>query len=184
MSLKNFTYELPNNWMWCSLSQLTKQITDGTHKTPTYVNIGVPFLSIVNISSGTYDNNPKFITFDEHKILSARCKPEIDDILLCRIGTLGKPYINKLNFEFSIFVSLGLIKLIDKKMTTYIYYVLNTPNSYSFIDYVKVGGGTHTFKINIEDIGKFPIPLPPLEEQTRINKKLSFIIEQINHLFC
>lgn len=134
------------------------------------------------MSSGTYDGKCKFITLEEHNSLITRCKPEINDILLCRIGTLGKPFINDLAFEFSIFVSLALIKLIDKQLAYFIKIVLESPNSYSYIDKVKVGGGTHTFKINIEDISTFPIPLPPINEQYRIIKRINCLFERINNL--
>ena len=178
----NHTFSLPNNWCWCSLSQLSKQITDGTHKTPNYQQSGVPFLSIANISSGIYDKKPKYISRDEHLKLIKRCKPELGDILLCRIGTLGKPFVNNLNFEYSIFVSLALIKMVNNNLSDYIKIVLDSPNTYSFIDLVKVGGGTHTFKINIEDLSTFPIPLPPIKEQSRIIKKVNFIIDKIDNL--
>lgn len=102
---------------------------------------------------------------------------------MCRIGTLGKPFINDLDFEFSIFVSLGLIKLVDTTLVKYIKLVLDSPNSYKFINYVKVGGGTHTFKINVEDIGKFPIPLPSYQEQIKICNKVEFILKEIENLF-
>lgn len=184
IDVSEYTFQLPNNWIWTSLNQLSKQITDGTHRTPSYTTNGIPFISIANISSGTYDKKPKYISIEEHKRLIKRCKPELNDILLCRIGTLGKPFINNLNFEYSIFVSLGLIKLVDKKLANYIKIVIESPNSNNFIDFIKVGGGTHTFKINIENIGKFPIPLPPFNEQERIILKINKIIKQINCLFC
>ena len=165
-------FNIPSSWRWATLGEISKQISDGTHKTPKYVMSGIPFLSIANISSGKYDWEPKYITLEEHEQLIKRCKPEFDDILLCRIGTLGKPFINKLNFEFSIFVSLGLIKLIDKTSVQFIKFVLESPLSYKFIEKVKVGGGTHTFKINVEDIYGFPIPIPPFKEQIRIIERL------------
>ena len=182
INILNHTFILPNNWCWCSLSQLSKQITDGTHKTPNYQQSGIPFLSIANISSGIYDKKPKYISKDEHLKLINRCKPELGDILLCRIGTLGKPFINNLNFEYSIFVSLALIKIVNNDLSDYIKIVLDSPNTYSFIELVKVGGGTHTSKINIEDLSTFPIPLPPINEQSRIIKKINFIIDKINNL--
>ncbi len=182
LNVSDYTFALPDSWVWCTLNELAKQITDGTHRTPTYTTTGIPFLSIANISSGKYDGKPKYISIEEHKSLIQRCNPELNDILLCRIGTLGRPFINKLDFEYSIFVSLGLIKLIDRCMSEYVKVVLDSPNSYNFINYVKVGGGTHTFKINVEDIGKFPIPLPPIKEQLKILNKITKIIEQINCL--
>ncbi len=173
LDISDYIFDIKKSWKWCTLGQLTKQITDGTHKTPEYTNTGIPFLSIQNISSGKFDlAHLKYISINEHKVLSKRCNPEVNDILLCRIGTLGKPIINKLDFEFSIFVSLGLIKLVLNEPLNYVYLVLSSPHISNFIDFIKVGGGTHTFKINVEDINKFPIPLPPLAEQQRIVNKV------------
>lgn len=180
--MQEHTFTLPNSWIWCSLGQISKVITDGTHKTPNYVEKGVPFISIANISSGIYDNKPKFISLEEHNSLITRCKPEFNDILLCRIGTLGKPYINNLEFDFSIFVSLALIKLVDNTIANYVKIVLDSPNTYSYIDKVKVGGGTHTFKINIEDLNTFPIPLPPKNEHIKIINKINYLFEKIDNL--
>lgn len=182
LDLSEYTFPIPNTWIWCSLSQISKIITDGTHKTPTYVNDGIPFISIVNISSGIYDEKPKYITKVEHDSLITRCKPEKNDILLCRIGTLGKPFINTLPFDFSIFVSLALIKLVDIHFSNYVKFVLDSPNTNSYIDKVKVGGGTHTFKINIKDLSTFPIPIPPINEQSKIVDKIKYLFEKIDDL--
>ena len=180
LDISDYIFDIKKSWKWCTLGQLTKQITDGTHKTPEYTNAGIPFLSIQNISSGKFDlAHLKYISINEHKVLSKRCNPEVNDILLCRIGTLGKPIINKLDFEFSIFVSLGLIKLVLNEPLNYVYLVLSSPHISNFIDFIKVGGGTHTFKINVEDINKFPIPLPPLAEQQRIVNKVERLFNML-----
>ena len=166
-------FDIPDNWEWARLESISNLITDGTHKTPKYVDKGIKFLSVKNISSGEYDESYiKYITEEEHEKLITRCKPENGDILLCRIGTLGKPYIIELDFEFSIFVSLALIKLNNKKLNRFI---KNYMESYSFmktIDEIKVGGGSHTYKINLRDLNTVLIPIPPLAEQERIVAKI------------
>ena len=176
-------FEIPKNWRWVRLGALSSVITDGTHKTPNYVNKGIPFISVQNISSGKYkDTKLKYITEDEHKKLICRCKPEKGDILFCRIGTLGHPYIVDLDFEFSIFVSLGLIKLINKDINVYLKAYMDSPSFEWQINKVKVGGGTHTFKLNLKDIVNFLIPLPPLAEQKRIVEKLDNVLANIDEL--
>lgn len=107
-------FEIPESWEWVRLIDLCCLISDGTHKTPTYVEQGVPFVSVKDISSGYLDfSNVKYITQEEHEKLISRCKPEIHDILLCRIGTLGKAIKIDTDREFSIFVSLGILKLLN-----------------------------------------------------------------------
>ena len=174
-------FDLPDGWCWVRLEDLCSLITDGTHKTPSYTTNGIRFLSVKDISSGCFDlSNTKFISESEHAILTQRCKPEQGDVLICRIGTLGKALAVNIDIEFSIFVSLGLIKPIKKELAKYIETVINSGYGFSWIQKVKVGGGTHTFKINLDDLRLFPVPLPPLVEQKRIIAKLEEILPLID----
>ncbi|EFN2915021.1 restriction endonuclease subunit S [Campylobacter coli] len=159
---------LPQGWEWKSLGEICF-ITDGTHKTPNYIETGIPFLSVKNISKGFFDlSDVKYISLEEHNKLIKRAKPEFGDILICRIGTLGKAIKISLEFEFSIFVSLGLLKPKVKIISDYLVYFLNSCFIEEWINDNKVGGGTHTAKLNLNILEKCPIALPPLKEQERI----------------
>ena len=175
-------FDIPQSWKWVRLIDLCSLITDGTHKTPTYVNSGVPFLSVKDISQGKLDfSNTKFISPMEHQQLTQRCKPEKDDVLICRIGTLGKAIRIDTDIEFSIFVSLGLIKPVINEIAEFIALVINSGYGFSWIQQVKVGGGTHTFKINLDDLRLMQIPLPPLAEQKRIVDKIEELFTIIDN---
>ena len=166
-------FEIPDSWEWCRLGSLMSVISDGTHKTPVYVDKGIPFLSVQNISKGYFDfTKLKYITEEEHQKLIQRIQPQINDILFCRIGTLGKALKCTLDFEFSIFVSLGLLRPIDSELADYIVFAINSPLGDRWIQDNKVGGGTHTYKINLVDIPNMLIPIPPLAEQKRIFAKM------------
>ena len=166
-------FDIPDSWEWVRLGTLLGIISDGTHKTPNYVENGVPFLSVQNISKGYFDfTKVKYITEDEHRKLCERVAPQAGDILFCRIGTLGKAIKCTLNIEFSIFVSLGLLRPIDPSVTDYLVFTINSPLGERWIQENKVGGGTHTYKINLSDIPNMLIPLPPYQEQDRIFTKL------------
>lgn len=158
----------PHGWEVKTLGEICEKITDGTHKTPKYELSGIPFLSIQNISKGYFDlSNVKYISQDEHNNLSKRCNPKLNDILFCRIGTLGKAIKNTLNFDFSIFVSLALIRLKDESMVDYVVNVLNCGYIADWINENKVNG-VHTSKINLNTLHTLPIPLPPLKVQEKI----------------
>lgn len=150
---------LPQGWKWKSLGEICF-ITDGTHKTPNYIETGIPFLSVKNISKGFFDlSDVKYISLEEHNKLIKRAKPEFGDILICRIGTLGKAIKISLEFEFSIFVSLGLLKPKVKIISDYLVYFLNSCFIEEWINDNKVGGGTHTAKLNLNILEKCPIAL-------------------------
>lgn len=174
-------FPIPENWAWVHLNDLSTLISDGTHKTPKYVEDGIPFLSVKDISAGVMDfSNTKYITLEEHKRLVERCKPKKGDVLVCRIGTLGKALCIDVDTEFSIFVSLGLIQLVNSDVSAYIEQVINSGYGFSWIQKVKVGGGTHTFKINLNDLRLMPIPLPPLAEQKRIVERIEELMPLVD----
>ena len=102
------------------------------------------------------------------------------DILLCRIGTLGKAIKIDTDREFSIFVSLGILKLLNSDLADYIVTVINSGYGYRWIDANKVGGGTHTNKINLDSLRGMPIPVPPLTEQKRIVDKTEEILPYLD----
>ena len=165
-------FDIPENWKWVRLGDICLQITDGTHKTPTYQKAGVPFLSVKNISSGCFDlSDIKYISEEEHAELIKRCNPEKNDILLCRIGTLGKAICIDIDLEFSIFVSLGLLKTTDRIISDYIVNVINSGYGDFWIKNNKAGGAIHTYKINLNSLALLPIPLAPVCEMERICKK-------------
>ena len=165
-------FDIPENWKWVRLGDICLQITDGTHKTPTYQKAGVPFLSVKNISSGCFDlSDIKYISEEEHAELIKRCNPEKNDILLCRIGTLGNAICIDIDLEFSIFVSLGLLKTTDRIISDYIVNVINSGYGDFWIKNNKAGGAMHTYKINLNSLALLPIPLAPVCEMERICKK-------------
>jgi len=179
-------FDIPDNWKWVRLGELCLQITDGTHRTPTYQNEGIPFLSVKNISSGAFDlTDIKYISEEEHSELIKRCKPEKNDVLVCRIGTLGKAITIDIDLEFSIFVSLGLIKTTDKTISDYIVQVINSGYGDTWIKDNKAGGAMHTYKINLNSLALLPVPLAPLSEIERIlqlNDEVKTHIENIYNL--
>ena len=157
-------------------------ISDGTHKTPNYTSSGVPFLSVQNISSGRLDmGKAKYISRAEHIQLCQRIAPSKGDILICRIGTLGKAIKVYWDFEFSVFVSLGVLRPVSDDITDFVISYINSPIGFNWIQSVKVGGGTHTYKINLSDIPQMLICLPPLKEQQRISESLKSVDSVVAH---
>ena len=161
-------FDIPESWCWCRLGEIVKKLTDGTHRTPKYVEKGIPFLSVKNLSSGKMDfENTKFITPEEHKELYARCNPEKGDMLLTKVGTTGIPVINDSDIEFSLFVSVALLKFsheyIDEK---YFLYLLQSPLVQEQAQENTKGVGNKNWVMDA--IAKTVLVLPPLAEQKRI----------------
>ncbi|MEQ8158304.1 MAG: restriction endonuclease subunit S [Mesotoga sp.] len=110
----------PVDWELQRLVKYADKVVDGTHTTPKYVENGVPFYSVETITSNDF-KNVKFISHEEHLRLSKRCKVEKGDILLTRIGTIGKTALVDWDEEGSIYVSLALIKISNENLRSYFY---------------------------------------------------------------
>ncbi|HCS21435.1 MAG TPA: restriction endonuclease subunit S [Bacteroidetes bacterium] len=165
--------------MKAKLADIATKITDGVHAKPNYIDSGVPFLSVKNATKRFLDfNDTKFITQSDHEKFSKRCNPEYEDILYTKVGaTYGRAAIVDTKMEFSIYVSLALIKPDRKKVYPYfLNFVLNT-------DYVKMQAdrrvkGAGVPDLHLVEIKDFDIPLPSYAEQL----KFSNIVEKLNQI--
>ena len=93
------------------LGTVCRKITDGTHKTPTYLDEGVTFISAKNIVNGELDFvDIKHISEEEYQEIQKRCQTDIFDILLSKSGSLGSPVIVKTKEKLGLFESLAVIK--------------------------------------------------------------------------
>jgi type I restriction enzyme S subunit len=175
---------VPQGWALTTLEELTYKITDGAHRTPTYIDKGVPFVSVKDFSGGVLDFScTRFISPEEHALLYKRCDPRRGDILIGRIGTLGKAVLVDTDKEFSLFVSVGLIRFGHECIDpNFFRSLLNSPYAENQFNRIKVGGGTHTNKLNLADLRDIVLPLPPLSEQGRIVAKVDELMALCNRL--
>ena len=149
------------------LDEVCEKITDGTHKTPKYTSDGIPFLRVTDITES--NTSKKFISKKEHEELIKRCNPKKGDILYTKNGTIGVAKTIDWNYEFSIFVSLCLIKpKIEIINNIYLEFFLNT-------DFAKRQATAHSkiatiTNLHLIEIKKIKIPIPPIDLQNKFAK--------------
>ena len=165
-------FELPEGWEWTRFGNISYQITDGAHHTPTYLSEGIPFLSVKDMSSGFLDfSQTRFISNEQHEELIKRCNPQRGDLLLTKVGTTGIPVLIETNKLFSIFVSVALIKFAQDQVSgKFLSLLVKSP-------LVKVQSKEGTEGIGnknlvLRKITAFLITIPPLAEQHRIVAKV------------
>ena len=175
-------FEIPDTWKWVRLGDILYKLTDGAHSTPKYTDYGIPFISVKDLSSGNLDfTSCRFITKEEHKVLYNRCNPEYGDILLTKVGTTGIPVIVDTDKEFSLFVSVALLKFNQKKISNiFLKYLINSP-------LVQIQAKENTRGVGnknwvMRDISNTLIPLPPLAEQQRIVEKIEELLPLVEKL--
>ncbi|NOI53864.1 restriction endonuclease subunit S [Vibrio crassostreae] len=180
---KDIPFRLPEGWEWSRVNELAKVVTDGVHHTPKYLENGVPFISVKDIDGKSVSfDDCKYISQEQHEEINQRCNPEKGDILLCRIGTLGRATIVDTEKAFSLFVSVGLLKFFNEQLIPeYLHTVFHSPLLLRQYDEIKAGG-SHTNKLNLGDIPRLKIPVAPLHEQHRIVAKVDELMALCDQL--
>ena len=171
-------YKVPKSWEWIKMSTITSKITDGAHKTPTYIENGIPFISVKNIKNGNINfSDVKYISKEEHEVLYKRCNPELGDILITKSGTIGRTAVVKTKKEFSLFVSVALIKNYKNIiLSEYLCYGIDDYMNKINIDSDIKGGVIKNY--HLIDMKEQKVALPPLEEQKEIVRILDNVLEK------
>ena len=163
-----------------TLKDVTTALTCGVAKRPNYIDKGIPFLSARNVKNGKMKwVNYKFISTDAHLQLTKYNKPELGDILYSRVGAgFGDAAIVDKNIEFSIFVSLTLIKPGSELYNKYLCHYLNS----SAIKELAASSisGTGVGNLNVGAVRKFPISLPSFEDQQKVVIKIDAFLKKTN----
>ena len=158
------------------LADVATRITDGVHQKPNYTESGIPFISVKDITTGKLIfDQCKFISVGDHERFTKRCKPERLDILYTKVGaTYGRPAIVDTDREFSLYVSVCIIKprkdLIDP-------YFLNAAMATSAVknqaDRRIKGIGVPD--LHLDQIQSFLIPLPSMSQQREFARRVAAV---------
>ena len=169
-------FDIPESWKWVRLGSILHKLTDGTHSTPRYTMNGIPFLSVKDMSSGKLCfSHCKYISEQEHKELYLRCDPQYGDLLLTKVGTTGIPVLIDTDKQFSLFVSVALLKFNQSLIyNKFLQVSIKAP-------FVQIQAAENTKGVGnknwvMRDIANTIIPLPPLAEQKRIVAKLEQLL--------
>lgn len=159
-----------NSWEQRRLGEVAN-IYDGTHQTPKYEKNGIMFLSVENIDTLKSDKYISEKAFkDEYKNY-----PQKNDILMTRIGDVGRVNIVETEELIAFYVSLALLKpfnIVSK-------FLLVEMQSSSFQRQLRRRTLVTAIpqKINKEEIGRITIFVPYEEEQ----RKIGHLLRRIDH---
>lgn len=168
------------DWVEKKLSCLS-QIMDGTHQTPKYVDIGIPFYSVENVTNNNFSNT-KYISIAEHLLLTKKYKIEYGDVLMTRIGSIGDCKYIDWNTDASFYVSLALLKMNNNILAKYFVHYSRTEMFKNDIELHSLQFATPK-KINLGNIGLVTIRYPEsIAEQSAIAQILTDMDNEITTL--
>ena len=170
-------FDIPDSWIWTRLNSLGYTQTGNTPSTahPEYRGDYIPFITPGDIIDGSinYENQ----SLSEIGKELARVCPANSILQVCIGGSIGKAGLTQLEVAFNQQInSLTPIAVSSK-------YVFAALTSFMFIAAMKENaGGTATPILNRSLWDKMFIPLPPLDEQRRIARRIEELLSLINGL--
>ena len=170
----NPPFEIPNSWAWVKLGDICEISSGGTpsrNEAQFWENGTIPWLKIADIKDDYVNSSSEFITQKGLENSSAKIFKK-GTLLFTIFATLGEVAI--LNIDASTNQAIvGLTPKKDNYITKFIFFALkNIKNSVNLI-----GRGATQKNINQTILKNFYIPLPPLDEQERIVKKIDELFE-------
>ena len=178
--------QVPEHWDVWKFAHIAPIITCGVASTPTYVeeHEGIPFLSAQNIKNNKLSLHKfNYISHSLHEQLTRYRKPELGDILVTRVGAgIGEACIVDIDLEFSIYVSLTHIRVNQNIASNkFIMYFFGTDYC-KFLNHEGTVTGGGVGNLNVNNVVKYQIGLPSLEEQQKIVGHIENYIYQQDEL--
>ncbi|MCT7952947.1 restriction endonuclease subunit S [Ancylothrix sp. C2] len=164
-------FELPDEWLWVSLSDICQTITDGDHQSPPKADKGIPFLVISNISQGQLDfNNTRYVPEDYYQSIQTHRKPEKGDIIYSVVGSYGIPVLVNTENRFCFQRHIALLKPIRLLSSGCLLYALKS--EFVFTQATKVATGTAQLTVTLSGLRRIKVPLIPAAEQQEIVRRI------------
>ena len=174
-------FDLPDGWAWCRLKDLFNVCSAKRVLQSEWQKEGIPFYrarEIVKLSNNGYVDNDLFISLEHYKALKqAYGVPQVGDLMVTGVGTIGKVYIVKENDTFyykdaSVLCFENRYKAIESE---YARIMIDSPLLQEQIHSKTYGNTVDT--ITISTANAYLCILPPISEQKKIIETVKNILK-------
>lgn len=178
VSLINMPFFVPSSWNWIKTRGILKNIQYG------FNGSGLPegkvkMLRITDIQNNSVNwETLPYCSINEDAVSDYQIST--NDIFIARTGgTIGKSFQLKEDKPNTVFAGyLIRFQFIDEKLSNYVSMFLNSPLYWNQVADKQAGTGQPN--INGVSLGNLLIPIPPINEQVRIESKINKIFEIIS----
>lgn len=173
-------FEIPDNWKWIRLDELSKNIDNAFADGPFGSNLKTehytkkPEVRIIQLSNvgelGWKNDNTKYTTYEHLKTIE-RSAVDPGNIVIAKMMPAGRAIIVP-DVSEKYVLSSDCVKFVphESLSSEYIYYAINSETFKKQVMQEVTGvGRTRT---SLSKLRKYLIPLPPLAEQLRIVEKI------------
>ena len=170
-------FEIPDDWKWCRIGSVLNIWSARRVHERDWRSSGIPFYrarEIGKMADWGHVDNDLFIEQSLYDEFSKSGVPQIGDLMMTAVGTLGKTYVVETNNPF--YYKDGSVLCIGNPFRLNPYYLkLFFESSAIANQYLSESDGTTVATLTMVRLNRYLIPVPPLKEQTRIVEKIKTV---------
>ena len=170
-------FEIPDDWKWCRIGSVLNIWSARRVHERDWRSSGIPFYrarEIGKMADWGHVDNDLFIEQSLYDEFSKSGVPQIGDLMMTAVGTLGKTYVVETNNPF--YYKDGSVLCIGNPFRLNPYYLKLFFESSAFANqYLSESDGTTVATLTMVRLPRYLIPVPPLKEQTRIVEKIKTV---------
>jgi type I restriction enzyme S subunit len=172
----------PEGWAWSSVEAISSVIVDCPHSTPSWTIEGRICVRTTNFRAGYLDlTEVRYVSESTYQERIERLEPRPGDILYSREGgILGIACTVPPNVSLCLGQRMMLLRTHDDLLSHYLMHLLNSTIVLAQVR--RLTSGSASPHLNVGDVKRFLVPLPPTEEQHRIVAEVERHISIIEEL--
>ena len=163
---------VPENWNLLRIDDICSHVVDCPHSTPDYAEEGIIVVRTSEIENGKFDpTDAPRVTEEGYRERISRLEPIPGDVIFTREAPIGEAF--KIPEGMKLCLGQRIVQLRPKDDTLnpdFLVELLYSDMMQSWFE--RSARGTTSKHINVEDIENMKIPIPPLDEQQRIDSVL------------
>jgi len=170
-------WDIPEEWQWSTISGVCEKVVDCPHSTPKWTQSGKICIRTSEIKPYYLDlSQARYVSEETYHERIQRLEPEEGDIVYSREGTLGQAAIIPKGLNICLGQRIMLLRSGSHCSPFFLTYLINSPQILKIVNELTTGSTSP--HINVGDVKKFPIPLPPLAEQHEIVRRVNALFER------
>jgi type I restriction enzyme S subunit len=170
-------WDIPEEWQWTTINGMCEKVVDCPHSTPKWTQSGPICIRTSEIKSCYLDlSHARYVSDDTYRERIQRLEPKEGDIVYSREGTLGQAAIIPKGVKICLGQRIMLLRAGSQCSPFFLVYIINSPQILKIVNGFTTGSTSP--HINVGDVKKFPVPLPPLAEQYEIVRRVNALFER------
>jgi type I restriction enzyme S subunit len=155
-------------------------VLDCEHKTPPDAGSGHPYIAIPNLVAGRIDlTNVRRIADAQLEEWTRRTRPQGGDIIITRRARVGDSAVIPNGLRCAIGQNLVILRSLgDRVDQNFLRWAVRGPTWFAEVDRLRNVGAVFD-SLNVRDVARMRVPLPPLTEQRAIAEVLGALDDKI-----